>query len=234
MKKALKIFYREFKGYFVSPIAYIVISIFLVITGWFFFSTFFLYNQAELRYFFDLLPITFAFIIPAITMRLFSEEFNTGSYELLLTMPVSTTDIVLGKFFAALAFSAIMLLPTVSYGIFISFIGDLDFGPWIGGYIGAVLLAGAFSAIGLFASSITHNQIIAFILGMAICFTLVLLNKVLFFMPESILNILEYLGAGYHFQNISKGVLDSRDIIYFASVSFIMLYATNFVVCEKN
>jgi len=234
MKKALKIFYREFKGYFVSPIAYIVISIFLVITGWFFFSTFFLYNQAELRSFFDLLPITFAFIIPAITMRLFSEEFNTGSYELLLTMPVSTGDIILGKFLAALAFAAIMLLPTLSYGIFISSIGDLDIGPWLGGYIGAILLAGAFSAIGLFASSITHNQIIAFILGMAICFVLVLLDKILFFMPESILNIIEYLGADYHFQNISKGILDSRDIIYFVSISFIMLYGTNFVVQEKN
>ena len=114
-------------------------------------------------------------------MRLFSEEFNTGSYELLLTLPVSSLNIILGKFLAAAAFAAIMLLPTIFYAIFISFLGDLDWGPVIGGYIGAVLMGAAFSAIGLFASSITRNQIIAFIAGMSLCFLLTLLDKILFF-----------------------------------------------------
>ncbi len=234
MQSTMQIFRKEFGGYFISPIAYIVISIFLVLTGWFFFSTFFLYNQADLRNFFSLLPLTFSFVIPAVTMRLFAEEFNTGSYELLLTMPVSPTDIVLGKFLAAVAFVAIMLIPTLSYGLFISFLGDLDVGPWIGGYVGALLLGGAFAAIGLFASSLTHNQIIAFIIGMAICFTLTLLDKMLIFLPESLLSVFQFLGADAHFQNIARGILDSRDILYFLSLSFIMLYGTHLAVQEKN
>ncbi len=234
MSGALKIFRKEFSGYFISPIAYIVISIFLILTGWFFFSTFFLFGQAEMRSFFSLLPIIFSFIVPAVTMRLFSEEFNTGSYELILTMPVSTLDIILGKFMAAAVFVIIMLVPTFIYSIFISFLGDLDWGPVIGGYIGAVLLGTAFSAIGLFASSITRNQIIAFITGMSLCFLLTLIDKVLFFLPEAALGVFQYLGADYHFQNISKGIIDSRDILYFLSVCFIMLYSTNLVIQEKK
>ncbi len=234
MKNKIHIFKKEFKGYFISPIAYIVISVFLILSGWFFFSTFFLYNQAELRGFFNLLPVLTAFIIPAVTMRLFSEEFNTGSYELLLTMPVSEMDIIVGKFLAASAFVAVMMLPTLSYAIFISFIGELDWGPVIGGYIGAVLLGSAFCSIGLFASSLTRNQIIAFIIGMSVCFILSLLDKMLFFLPESAIGVLQFLGADFHFQNISKGILDSRDILYFLSVCFVMLYSTNLVIQEKK
>jgi len=234
MENTAYIFRKEFKGYFVSPIAYIVITIFLVLSGWFFFSTFFLYSQAELRNFFTLLPVIFSFIIPAITMRLFSEELNTGSYELLLTMPVTSLDIILGKFLAAIAFVGLMLLPTISYAVMISFIGELDWGPVIGGYVGAILLGGAFSSVGIFASSLTRNQIIAFIIGMTICFTLTLLDKMLFFLPESILGTLQFLGADFHFQNVSRGILDSRDIIYFLSIGFVMLYATNLVIREKK
>lgn len=234
MSSAIHIFIKEFKGYFISPIAYIVISIFLVLTGWFFFSTFFLYNQAELRGFFSLLPITFSFIVPAVTMRLFSEEFNTGSYELLVTMPVTSLDVVVGKFAAATAFVAVMLLPTLSYGIFIAFLGDLDWGPWFGGYMGALLLGATFSSIGLFASSLTRNQIIAFIIGMLICFVLTLIDKMLFFLPEFALDVLQFLGADFHFQNISRGILDSRDILYFLSLCFVMLYGANLVIQGKK
>ena len=234
MTGTVNIFKKEFKGYFISPIAYIVISIFLIVTGWFFFSTFFLFGQAEMRSFFSLLPLIFSFIIPAVTMRLFSEEFNTGSYEMILTMPVRNLDIIMGKFMAAAAFVLIMLAPTFIYGIFISFIGDLDWGPVIGGYIGAILLGAAFSSIGLFASSLTRNQIIAFIIGMSLCFILTLLDKMLFFLPETALNVFQYLGADYHFQNISKGIIDSRDILYFLSVCFVMLYGTNLVIQEKK
>ncbi len=234
MRNARIIFARELKGFLVSPIAYIVISIFLIVTGWFFFSTFFLYNQAELRNFFGLLPVTFSFIVPAVTMRLFSEEFNAGSYELLKTQPVSSADVVLGKFMASAVFVAIMLVPTLSYGIFISFLGDLDWGPWIGGYIGALLLGAAFCAVGLFASSLTRNQIIALIIGMAICFFLTLIDKMLFFLPEGALGVFQYLGADYHFQNIARGILDSRDILYFLSVSFVMLYGTHLVLEERT
>jgi len=234
MRGAGQIFKKDFKVYFVSPIAYIVISIFLILCGWFFFSTFFLFNQAEMRNFFALLPVIFSFVIPAVTMRLFSEERNTGSYELLLTLPVSVRDVVVGKFLSAAVFVGILLLPTVSYAVCISFYGDLDWGPVLGGYLGALLLGAAFSSIGLFASSLTRNQIVAFILGTAICFALTLLDKMLFFLPASMLGVFQFLGADAHFQNIARGILDSRDIPYFLSVSFLMLHATWLVIEETK
>jgi ABC-2 type transport system permease protein len=234
MRQLTHIFRKEFRVYFVSPIAYIVISIFLLVTGWFFFTTFFLFNQTNLRNFFALLPIIFSFVVPAITMRLFSEELNVGSYEILLTMPVTFWDVVLGKFLAGVAFVSAMLIPTLAYPITVSFLGNLDWGPVVGGYIGAVLLGAAFSAIGLFASSLTRNQITAFIIGMAICFSLTLIDKMLFFLPSSLLGFLEYLGADFHFQNISKGIIDSRDILYFLSVSFVGLYGAHMALQEKN
>jgi ABC-2 type transport system permease protein len=234
MRQAFFIFKREFRTYFVSPIAYIVISFFLLVTGWFFFTTFFLYNQASLRNFFSLLPIIFSFVVPAITMRLFSEEFNVGSYETLLTMPVTFLDVVLGKFMASVAFIAAMLVPTLAYPLTVGFLGQLDWGPVVGGYIGAILLGAAFSAISLLSSSMTRNQIIAFITGMAICFSLVMIDKMLFFLPRFSLVFFQYLGADHHFQNISKGIIDSRDILYFLSISFIGLYGTHLVLQEKN
>ncbi|MDY6793533.1 MAG: ABC transporter permease subunit [Thermodesulfobacteriota bacterium] len=234
MPQAFFVFKREFRTYFVSPIAYIVISFFLLVTGWFFFTTFFLYNQASLRNFFALLPIIFSFVVPAVTMRLFSEEFNVGSYETLLTMPVTFIDVLLGKFLASIAFIAAMLIPTLAYPLTVGILGQLDWGPVAGGYIGAILLGAAFSAIGLFASSMTRNQIIAFITGMAICFCLVMIDKMLFFLPRFSLVFFQYLGADHHFQNISKGIIDSRDILYFLSISFIGLYGTHLVLQEKN
>ncbi len=234
MQQAIQIFRKDFRSYFVSPIAYIVIAIFLLVTGWFFFTTFFLFGQANLRNFFSLLPVIFSFVIPAITMRLVSEELNIGSYETLMTMPVTYTSVVVGKFLASLAFVAGLLLPTLAYPITVSALGQLDWGPVIGGYIGAVLLAAAFCAIGLFSSGLTRNQIIAFIIGMAICFSLTLIDKMLFFLPRSLLGILAYLGADFHFQNISKGIIDTRDVIYFLSVTFIGLYGTYLALREKH
>lgn len=233
MQQAIHILNKEFKDYFVSPIAYIVISIFLLVTGWFFFSSFFLYNQANLRNFFDLLPWTFAFVIPAITMRLFSEEINIGSYEILLTMPVTFLDVILGKLLASVVMVAAMLLPTFSYAVTVAFLGQLDWGPVIGGYLGAILMGAAYAAIGLFASALTRNQIIAFIIGMAICFCLTLIDKMLFLFPTKLVGLINYLGADYHFQNISKGIVDSRDILYFLTVVFVGLYGSYLAMQEK-
>jgi ABC-2 type transport system permease protein len=234
MRQVTHIFKKELRTYFVSPIAYIVISIFLLVTGWFFFLAFFITNQANLRHFFSLLPIIFSFVVPAVTMRLFSEELSAGSYEVLLTMPVTFLDVILGKFLAGVAFVAAMLIPTLAYAITVTFLGPLDWGPVIGGYIGALLLGSAFSGVGLFASSLTRNQIIAFIVGVAICFGLTMVDWVLFFLPRSFLTIVQYLGAYFHFQNIAKGVIDSRDILYFLSVSFVSLYGTYLVMQEKS
>jgi ABC-2 type transport system permease protein len=167
-------------------------------------------------------------------MRLFSEELSIGSYEVLITLPVSVSDIILGKFLAGSAFVAAMLLPTLSYPLFIAFVGNLDWGTVIGGYLGALFLGSAYTAVGLFASSLTRNQIVAFIIGVLICFSLTLVDKMLFFFPESIVKVVGYIGADYHFQNISKGILDSRDILYFASVIFICLYGSALSMIEKE
>ena len=234
MSGVLTVFKKELRGFFFSPIAYIVITTFLLLSGWFFFSTFFLYNQAELRTFFSQLPIIFAFIVPAITMRLFSEELNSGSFELLSTLPISDFGIVVGKFLAALVFIALMLLPTLAYAFSVAALGDLDWGPVFGGYCGALLLAGAYAGIGIFASSLTKNQIIAFIIGMAICFILTIFDRMLFFVPESVLAVFAYLGSTTHFQNISRGIIDTRDLLYFLSIMFLALYATTFVLKEKR
>lgn len=234
MQHVTHIFRKEFRDYFVSPIAYIVISIFLLVTGWFFFMSFFLNAQASLRSFFGLLPFTFAFVIPAVTMRLFSEEISIGSFEVLKTLPVSFPDIILGKFLAGTVFVAAMLLPTISYPICISFVGNLDWGPVIGGYLGALFLGAAYTSVGLLASSLTRNQIIAFIIGLLICFTLTLVDKMLLFFPTSIVRVLGYIGAGYHFENISKGIVDSRDILYFTSIIFLSLYASALAMTEKK
>ena len=234
MRQVVHIFRKEFSAYFISPIAYIVIAIFLLVTGWFFFATFFLFNQANLRTFYALLPVVFAFVIPAITMRLISEEINVGSDEILLTMPVTFRDVILGKFLASVALVVAMLIPTIAYPLTVSLMGQLDWGPVVGGYLGAIFLGAAFSAVGLFASALTRNQIIAFIIGLAVCFTLTLIDKMLYFLPQSLLGVFAYLGADFHFQNIAKGIIDSRDILYFVSICFVGLYGAYLALLQRH
>lgn len=234
MKKVFTIAKREFKGYFVSPVAYIVIGVFLVITGWFFFSTFFIYNQASLRKLFDLFPFVLALIIPAITMRLFAEEKSQGTIETLKTLPFSDFEIVAGKFLGAFFFSLVMLIPTLSYVIFVSTIGDLDSGAVIGGYIGSILLIGGLVSIGIFASSITKNQVVSFIIATLISYFLVLLKTFLVVIPESLVAFFRVLSISYHFDNFAKGIVDSRDIVYFLSLIIIFFIATLEVIREKD
>jgi ABC-2 type transport system permease protein len=234
MRQALLIFNKEFKDYFVSPIAYIVIALFVFVTGVLFFSTFFVYGQVDLRRFFNLLPFILALVVPIITMRLFSEELNVGSYEILLTLPVTFQDIIMGKFLAAVAFVIAMMVPTFAYPVCISFLGDLDWGVVAGSYIGAILLGASYAAIGLFASSLTRNQIIACIVGIVICAILAIVDKMLFFFPQNILAVVSYLSSAIHFENIAKGIIDTRDILYFFSVMFMGFYATHLVMQEKK
>lgn len=224
---------RELRSAFGSPVAYIVIVIFLTVTSWFFFTPFFLNGRADLREFFQLLPMTLGLVVPAVTMRVFAEEFSTGSYEVLTTLPITRFDVLLGKFAGSLLFILLMLVPTLAYPIIVASLGDLDSGPVIGGYIGTVFLSGLYCSVGLFASALTKNQIVAFIIGLSICAFLVMIDKLLFFVPVSLTGILQYVGADYHFRNVAKGVLDSRDIVYFVSATFVALYATSIVVKRR-
>jgi ABC-2 type transport system permease protein len=218
------IFRKELRSYFNSAVAYVVIVVFLAIVGWVYTSSMFLINVASLRLMFEWIPLVFLFVVPAITMRLLAEEKKAGTIELLTTKPLHDWEIVAGKFFAAWMLIALALLPTLIYYITIAFLGDIDNGPVIGGYIGLLLMAGVYIAVGLLASSITENQIVAFIVGLLLMFALFLMDKVLIFIPDFMTSVVEYLGIDFHFSNIARGVIDTRDVVYFLSVLGFSLY----------
>jgi ABC-2 type transport system permease protein len=229
----LAIMKKELMTYFYTPIAYIVITAFLIVTGFFFFKDFFYFNQAEMRGFFQFLPLVLTLVVPAITMRLFAEEIHSGTIETLMTLPVTTIEAVVGKFMAATAFVSFMLAPTLVYLVTILIVGSPDPGPIIGGYLGSILLAGAYSAVGVLTSSLGRNQIIAFISGLAACFFLWLIDKITIFLPAK-LSFLEYLGTDFHFRNISRGIIDSRDIIYFISIIIISILLTTKILDDRR
>jgi ABC-2 type transport system permease protein len=214
----LPIYKRELRSSFNSPVAYVVIVVFLAILGWFFTSNLFLMNAASMRVVFELVPLIFLFFVPAITMRLIAEERKSGTLELLTTKPVRDVEIVLGKFLAAWTLLATSLAPTVLYLITIMSLGKVDIGPVISGYLGLLMMGGVYIAVGLLASSLTENQIIAFILSFLMVFILFILDKVLIYVPDALASTLEFLSMDYHFSNIVRGVIDSRNLIYFGSL----------------
>lgn len=221
------IYRREIRSYFNSPVAYVVIVVFLAIVGWYFSNNLFLMNTASMRIVFELVPLVFLFFVPAVTMRLLAEEKKSGTLELLTTKPVRDVEIVLGKFLAAWTLLAATLAPTLVYLVTLMLLGTPDLGPVVTGYLGLMLTGGVYIAIGLFASSLTENQIVAFLIGMVIILAFFLADKVLLYMPAAIAPTVEYLGIDYHFSNIARGVIDSRDIIYFGSVlGFALMTAT--------
>lgn len=223
---ALVIMRRELAAYFASPVAYIVTGLFLVVSGVFFFMTFFMANRAELRDFFSLLPITLSFFIPALTMRSVAEEKRSGSIETLLTLPVTAFDVALGKFLAACACGAAMLVPTLAYVATCALFGSPDPGPIVGGYFGALFLVAAFSAIGLFATSLTKNQIVAFFIACPVCLAFSLLGGFLVFLPARLVSVCSYFSAYSHFVSISRGVIDTRDLLYFVSLTALFFALT--------
>ncbi|MBO4859311.1 MAG: ABC transporter permease subunit [Treponema sp.] len=217
---------RELKSYFSGPIGYIVTGLFLIISGFIFFSTFFLQNRAELRSFFSLLPILLSFFVPALTMRVFAEEKRVGSIETLMTLPVTETNVVAGKFLAVFIETLVMIAPTLFYVVAAEIFGEPDYGPIVGGYIGAIFLCACFVAIGLFASSATKNQIIAFFVGFVICIVLTLIDSFLVLLPASIVSTLSFLSANVHFSSIAKGIIDTRDLLYFISLGALFFVFT--------
>ncbi|HEY0709657.1 MAG TPA: ABC transporter permease subunit [Polyangia bacterium] len=223
MSATLAITKRELRTYFNSPVAYIVVTVFMLLAGYLFFNNVFIEKQAEMRGYFGLAPMLFSFIIPAMTMRLVAEEKGSGTLELLITMPVRDWQVVVGKFLAALGLLAVLLLLTLSYAISLSSIGPLDKGPAYGGYFGLLLMGGAYVAIGVMASSLTKNQIVAFILAFAISFGLYLFGKIIQVVPASLQPLIAFLSIDSHFESISRGVIDTRDVIYYLSVMVVSL-----------
>lgn len=223
MNAAFTIAKREIRTYFNSPIAYIVLTVFLLLAGYLFFGSLFIERQAELRSYFNLMPLLLAFIVPAIAMRLIAEEKGSGSLEMLITMPVPDWQVIVGKFLAGMALLAVLVGLTLFYGVTVMAVGPLDKGPAIGGYLGILLMGGAYMAIGVMASTFTRNQIVAFIIAFAISFALYLFYRLLPIAPESLRPVLSYLSIESHFEAISKGVIDSRDIVYYLSVMAVSL-----------
>ena len=229
MRNILTIFQKEFKSYFNSPIAYIFIITFILFSSWLFFRTFFLIGQAHLRSLFSIFPWLFLILAPSITMRAWAEEKKMGTIEVLMTLPLKDYEVVLGKFLASFFFMFTTVVLTFPLAITVYSLGIPDTGSIIGGYIGAVLMGGAYLAIGLFCSSLTNNQIVAFIISTVSCFILLIIGEdiVLMSAPDTVVPLFSYLGLGTHFESISRGVIDSRDLLYyFSTIGFFLFLNT--------
>jgi ABC-2 type transport system permease protein len=226
---------RELASYFATPLAYVFILIFLMLSSAFTFylGSFFERGQADLQSFFYWHPWLYLFLIPAVSMRLWAEERKSGSIELLMTQPVTLWEAVLGKYFAAWAFTGLALALTFPMWITVNFLGNPDNGTILAAYIGSFLLAGGFLAIGSCMSALTNNQVIAFILGVVVCFVVLLagfpivLDAFRAWMPQWLVDAIASLSFLTHFDSIKKGVIDVRDLLYFAMLGGFFLLATS-------
>jgi ABC-2 type transport system permease protein len=233
---------RELAGYFGSPVAYVFIVIFLILIGFFTFyvSNFFDVGQADLRGFFQWHPWMFMFLIPAIGMRLWAEERRLGTIELILTLPVTVAEVILGKFFAAWAFIGVALLLTFPMVLTGAYLGHPDMGPIICGYLGSFLTAGAFLSVSSMTSSLTRSQVVSFILAVVICLFFILagyppVTAVLSgWAPLWLVNLVSNLSFLSHFMSMERGVIDLRDLAYFISVIFFMLFVNGVVIQNRR
>lgn len=220
---ALTIARREFAAYFNSPIAYIFIVVFLQVSGYMFFTQLFLSGEADMRAFFGLAPLIFCFFAPLVTMRLFSEEKQQGTLEMLMSFPLTDWEVVVGKFLAAIGLVAVALAFTFPFAVFVKAYGPLDWGPAIGGYLGLLLMAAAYCGIGVMTSVWSKNQIISAIISFVICFALYLSGKLLQVVPQGFAPILQAISLDFHFQSIARGVIDTRDVLYYLTLMGISL-----------
>ncbi len=235
------VFKREFKSYFTTPLAYVFLVIFLFFSGHMTFRQgFFEARQADMRAFFANLPLLFVFMVPATAMRLWAEERKVGSIELLLTLPITVTQAVLGKFFAAWLFLAIALVLTFPMVITVCYLGEPDIGLIITGYLGSLLMAGGFLAIGGFFSAVSKNQVISFVLSVVACAVLVFagmpttLNYVSTFLPAGLVSAIENMSFQTHFESVQKGVLEFKDLSYFALLIGGWLAASTIILDERK
>ena len=242
MRTIISIIKREMSGYFGSPVAYVFIVIFLILCGFFTFQfgDFYNSNDASLRTFFVWHPWLYLFLIPAVAMRMWAEERRTRTIELLLTLPVTLPQAILGKFLAGWIFIGIALSLTFPMVITVCYLGNPDIGQIIAGYIGSFLLAGCYLAVGSFASSLTRNQVVAFIICLVVCLFFVVAGwppvteTLSTTVPLSVANFIASLSVMYRFDSVQRGVIDSRDLIYYASLITFMLAATSVVLTSRK
>ena len=232
MKNILIIFNRELASYFSTPIAYVFLVIFLLLSGSFTFymGNFYERGQADLLPFFGFHPWLYLFLVPAITMKLWAEERKSGTIELILTLPVKVSEVVIGKYLAAWFFIVLALFLTFPIWITVNYLGNPDNGAIISGYLGSLLMSGGVLAIGSCMSSVTQNQVIAFIISVVVCFIFLLsgTNLVLDFfnawLPQGVVDAIASLSFLSHFSSLSKGVIDIRDFIYYISLISVFIY----------
>ena len=242
MNGVVTVMKRELASYFATPIAYVFIVIFLILASAFTFyiGNFYERGQADLTSFFTFHPWLFLFLVPALSMRLWAEERKSGSIELLMTLPIEVWQAVLGKFLAAWLFTGIAIALTFPIWITVNYLGQPDNGVIFAAYVGSFLMAGGFLAVGSCISATTKNQVIAFILSVVACFLLLLagfdlvLNFFSSWTPQALLDAIASLSFLTHFQNISKGVIDLRDLVYFALLIGVCLYANTIVLHLKK
>ncbi len=242
MSNVLVVFRRELAGYFTTPIAYVFIIIFVFLSGIFTFyiGNFFGQGQADLQAFFQFHPWLYLFLIPALAMRLWAEERRSGTIELLLTLPITMWQAVLGKFLAAWAFTGIALALTFPVWLTVNYLGDPDNGVILAGYIGSLLMAGAYLSIGSCMSAVTRNQVIAFVVSAVVSLMFVLsgfplvLDFVSLWAPELIVRAIGSFSFLAHFDAISKGVIDLRDVIYFISIIAFWLFVNALLIEAKK
>jgi len=218
MRNVFTIAKRELGSYFVSPIAYVVIAAFLAVTGYLFALILFYSREATMRYLFNNMTTILLFVAPILTMRLLAEEERTGTIELLLTSPVQDWEVVVGKYLASLVLFTLMLGLTAYYPLVLDIFGNPDRGAIVAGYLGLFLFGAALLAVGLFTSSVTGNQIVAAVLGIGLCILLWLTEALADFMGPPVSNLLSYLALGNHFFDFTKGIVDTKDVIYYLSV----------------
>lgn len=242
MKNTISIFKRELAGYFATPVAYVFIAVFLFLAGLFTFNLGQLYErgQADLRPFFQFLPWLFLFLVPAISMRLWAEERKQGTIELLFTLPITMWQAVVGKFAAAWTFAALALVLTFPLWITVNWLGAPDNGVIAASYVGGVLLAGGFLAVGSCISAITKNQVIAFVLSVVVCFVFMLtalppvVSMLSGWMPEVVLEAVTGISFWSHFEAITKGVIDARDGVFFISLILFFLFTNALILDVKK
>lgn len=235
MKNIYFIWKRELKTYFTSVVAYIVVVLFLLITGALFWLNYFQeISVLSMRGFFNQAPLFLAFFAPAITMGLLATEKRSGTLELMMTMPVSDFQIVIGKFLAAVSLLAVVFAMTLPYPYTLNGLGDLDMGAVAAGYIGLLLLGATYSAIGIMASSWTRDQVVAILVAFSLCFFLYLIDQLVGHPTGTTAKVIEYLSTNYHFQNIARGVVDIRNIVYYLSVIVVCLTVAQASIASRR
>ena len=235
MKNIKHIYLKELKSYFNGPMAYIFLVIFSLVNGYFFSNTFFIFGQSDMRALFQIIPLVYLFFIPAITMGIISKEKNIGTMEVMCTLPIKDHELVIGKYlsilsllFVGLLLTSVMLFNLIAVGT------NIDYGAIFTGYLGLFLAGSVYASMGIFASSLTDNQVVGFIIAIFFVLIFFLIDKLLIFMPNAIAGTIQYLSVDYHMSTLSKGVIDTRNIIYFLSVIGMFLFGTTQVLSSSK